>query len=321
LVALLATPSGAQQKAAPPPEVDFGRVLRGTPVEQQLVIENNGADPVHLTHARMTPPLIATALPGTIEPGGKGTLTFRLDTSRLQGLYEGVIALAESPTSEPASVLRVHGFIVPLLEFQPGPAVFLSVTKGEAQEQAVELVNHDTAPVTITDISATDKVSARVETIEPGRRYRVVVHARADLPPGRYTEQIALQTSSAAVPRLALQANALVHDRIYTFPDAIDLGSLPIGQLRASPGMAQLLAQRLMVYSSGAQDFVVEVSTDVSGLALAAERAPAGDRWQITATLKPDQARVGALAGHITIDTNDKEFPKLAVPVSGSILP
>ena len=321
MLAMLATASAAQQKPAPPPEVDFGRVLRGTPVEQELVIENNGDAPVHLIQARMTPPLIATSLPGTIAPGGKGTLKFRLDTSKLQGLYEGMIALAESPTSEPASVLKVHGFVVPLLEFQPGPAVFLTVTKGEAKEQAVELVNHDKTPVTITDVVVpSDKLTARVETIEHGMRYRVVVRARGDLAPGRYTEQIALKTSSAAVPRLALQANALVHERVYTFPESIDLGALPIGQLRAGPNVAKTLAQRLMVYSTGAKAFVVKASTDVPGLELVAGRGPSGDRWQITATLKSDRVRVGPIAGHITIETNDQQFPKLVVPVSGSIL-
>ena len=321
LLAMLATGSAAQQKSPPPPEVDFGRVLRGTPVEQEIVIENNGDAPVHLTQARLTPPLIASALPGTIAPGSKGTLKFKLDTSRLQGLYEGMIALAESPTSEPASVFKVHGFVVPLLEFQPGPAVFLTITRGEAKEQAIELVNHEKTPVTITSVvPSSDKVSARVETVEDGRRYRVVVRVRGDLAAGRYTEQIALKTSSAAVPRLALQANALVHDRVYTFPDTIDLGDLPIGQLRASSNMAQVLGQRLMVYSTGAKAFVVKASTDVPGLQLAAERGPMGDRWQITATLKSDQVRVGALTGRITIETNDKEFPRLVVPVSGSIL-
>lgn len=325
-VALVATMlsgrTSAQHKAPLPPEVDFGRVLRGTPVEQELVIENNGDAPVSLTQARMTPPIIATALPGVIAPGGRGTLKFRLDTAKLQGLYEGLIALAESPTSEPASVVKVHGFVVPLLEFQPGPAVFLSLTKGEAKEQAVELVNHDKDPVRVTDVVASsDKVSARVETIEEGRRYRVVVRARGDLAAGRYTEQIALKTSSAAFPKLALQANALVHDRVYMFPESIDMGALPISQLRANPNMLKALAQRLMVYSVGAKDFVVKASTDIPGLELSSQRAPAGDRWQITATLKSDHVRTGPIAGHITIETNDKQFPRLTVPVSGSVNP
>jgi hypothetical protein len=311
----------AQQKPEAA-EVDFGRVLRGTPVEQELVIENNGDAAVHLTQARMTAPLVATALPGTIAPGAKGTLRFRLDTSRLQGLYEGMIALAESPTSEPASVLKVHGFIVPHLEFQPGPAVFLSASKGESKEQAVELVNHDATPVTITDVVApAERVTARIETIEQGKRYRVVVRTRPDAARGRHADEIVLKTSSAATPRLVLQANTLVHDRVYTFPESIDLGALPIAQVRKSPDMLKTLAQRLMVSSTGAKDFVVKASTDIPGLDLSAQRAPAGDRWQITATLKPDQVRTGSIAGHITLETNDREYPTLTVPVSGSIIP
>jgi hypothetical protein len=174
----------------------------------------------------------------------------------------------------------------------------------------------------ITDVtSGSDKVSARVETIEKGKRYRVVVGVRPDLAPGRYTDQIVVKTSSRSVPTLALQANTLVHDRVYTFPESIDVGAIPIGQLRATANLAKTLAQRLMVYSTGAKNFVVKASTDVRGLELTAERGPAGDRWQITATLRADQVQVGKIEGHLTIETNDREFPKLVVPVSGSILP
>lgn len=85
--------------------------------------------------------------------------------------------------------------------------------------------------------------------------------------------------------------------------------------------MAKTLAQRLMVHSTRAKAFVVKASTDIPGLELTSQRGPAGDRWQIVATVKPNQVRGGAIAGHITVETNDKEFPKLVVPVSGSILP
>jgi len=125
---------------------------------------------------------------------------------------------------------------------------------------------------------------------------------------------------SASLPRPGV--DALAHSGTLAInPQVAGCVWLPIGQLRASSNVAKTLAQRLMVYSTGAKVFAVKASTDIPSLELTSQRGPAGDRWQIVATVKPDQIRAGAIAGHITVETNDKEFPKLVVPVSGSILP
>jgi hypothetical protein len=321
LVIIGAAPCGVVAQQQPAGEFDFGRVLRGTAVEHEFVIENNGAQPVHLTQARMTPPLTATALPGTIAPGKSGTLRLRLDTARLQGLFEGTIALAETPTAAPASILQVRGFIVPPIELIPGPALFLSATRGESSRQSIELVNHEATPLAITDVVHTsDHFTTRIDAIEAGRRFRLTLQSKPDAPAGRHSDRIILKTSSPTTPTLAVQANTLIHDRVYTFPDSVDMGALPLTQVRANPAMLKTLAQRLMVYSAGATDFAVRATTDVPGLRLSAERSAAGDRWQITATLNADVS-AGPIAGQITIETNDREFPRIAVPVTGSILP
>jgi hypothetical protein len=46
-----------------------------------------------------------------------------------------------------------------------------------------------------------------------------------------------------------------------------------------------------------------------------------GDRWQATITIKDAELNPGPISGSIVVETNDREFQKLTVPVVGMILP
>ena len=120
------------------------------------------------------------------------------------------------------------------------------------------------------------------------------------------------------MPVLTIPANTLLRERVYTFPDAVELGSLPLSAMRANP---RDNAQVLMVYQSRGRDFRVVATSDVPGLSIRTERAASGDRYQLTIGLDPAQARAaGVIRGTIVIDTNDPEFRTLRVPVSGVLL-
>ncbi len=56
------------------------------------------------------------------------------------------------------------------------------------------------------------------------------------------------------------------------------------------------------------------------GLSLKAERGPKGDRYQLEVTLIAEKVHVGPMKGSIIIITNDAEFPRIIVPVSGQIV-
>lgn len=80
------------------------------------------------------------------------------------------------------------------------------------------------------------------------------------------------------------------------------------------------MAQTLMIYQASGSDFKVKISSDVPDLNLKSERGPMADRYQATVSLIGDSLKVGPIRGSIFIQTNDPQFPKLTVPVSGWIL-
>ena len=159
-----------------------------------------------------------------------------------------------------------------------------------------------------------------LETLEEGRRYRLSLVLNADGPGGKKMESILVNTSSRTQPLLTIPANTYLRERVYTFPDAVDLGGLRISDIKAHPDLLQRTSQTLMVYQSGGTDFQVRLRTDLPMLELKSERGPTGDRYQSTVTLIGDKLQAGPIRGSIVIETNDPEFPTLTVPVSGEIM-
>src|SRR6185503_8052578 len=104
-------------------------------------------------------------------------------------------------------------------------------------------------------------------------------------------------------------------ERIYTFPEVVQLGALPMSLIETNPGAVEQSAQTLMVYQQGGTDFQVKLHTDVPALDLRGERGPKGDRYQVTVSLIRDAVRPGPLEGSIYLETNDPDFPLLEVPV------
>jgi hypothetical protein len=121
---------------------------------------------------------------------------------------------------------------------------------------------------------------------------------------------------------LTIVANTFLHERVYTFPDAVDFGTLRLRDIDRDPQLLQRTIQTLMVYQSGGADFSVILRTDdLPQLAFESERGPQGDRYQNTLTLIRQKLMPGVIRGSIFVETNDKEFPLLVVPVSGDVVP
>ena len=116
-------------------------------------------------------------------------------------------------------------------------------------------------------------------------------------------------------------ANTILQERVYTFPEAVDFGTLKLSDIHRNPKLLQALAQTLMIYQFGGTHFTVALRTDVAQLQTQSERGSQGDRYQTTLTLMYDRLKVGAIRGSLFIETNDAQFRSLTVPIFGIIVP
>ena len=300
---------------------DFGSPVQGTPIEHDFELTNEGSTPLRIGKINLTPPLLVTRIPGEIAPGGRAAIHTKLDTSKLQGSFAGELVVYTRDDEEQLATLAFEGVVVTPIEISPMPAFFVVEQRGRRAEHALDLINHEAEPLRIEGIAHSKEAFAtRLETVEPGRRYRLILTLRPDGPGGKRVDAITLKTSSAATPALRIPAHTYLRERVYVFPDAVNFGALKLSTIRDRPDLLEANAQTLMIYQSEGNDFLINVESDLPGLVLSSERGPQRDRYQITATLNASHLAVGVLQGSIRIRTNDPQFPEVVVPAAGLIL-
>jgi hypothetical protein len=295
-------------------QFDFGEVLSGAVVEHDFTLSNAGSAPLLIEKASMTTPLLATQLPHEVTPGAGGKIHFKLDTANLGGKFEGTILVSLNDPAMPQARLNFSGRVIPPIELSPQPAFFVAGQRGQGNRAGIEIVNHESEPLRIEKIEhPTERFTTQLETLKPGQRYRLTLALKPGGPGGRGVDAIQISTSSKRMPVLKVDANTYLYERIHAFPDVVDFGRLRAGD-------ADHAAAILMIHEEGGSNFRVRLSTDIPGLSLKSERGAKGDRYQIGITLISEKVRVGPIAGSIFIDTNDREFPRVSVPVSGQIV-
>jgi len=300
--------------------VDFGEVVSGVPVERSVTIGNMGDAPLRIQNIRLTKPLQLLKVPAQIPPGQEIRIPVRLDTASLQGRFEGRIIVTSSDPDRPETTLAIEGNIVPGIQFSPMAAFYVVGNRGQEKQSSIEIINHEPGPLTIYGIEHSgQRFTTNLEVVEPGRRYRLTLSLKSDGPSGRGAEPILIHSSSESHPRMQVIANTYLREKVYTFPEVVDLGSIPIGFLRDNPTIARTLAQTLMVYELGGTDFRVEMRSEIP-IRIRAERGPKGDRYQATIEWMPERLQAGPVRGEIVILTNNPEFSRLSVPVTGMIL-
>lgn len=303
-------------------EIDFGQISGDGPVHQEVRISNLGAAPLRIQRVELTPPLRLIDMRAQVAAGDTVTLRVVLHPAELVGRYTGrVIARTNDPVA-PEIVLTVVADVVRPIVLLPHAEFFLLGVRGERAETSIEIVNNESGPLELeTPQHSTVHFTSRLQPVERGRRYRLSIALRSDGPVGRLRENITVATSSKVVPVLTIPVHTLLRERVYTFPDSVDLGALPLSAIAADPGMLRRNAQVLMIYQSGGADFRVSATSDIPGISIHAERGQGGDRHQLTIQLDPLHATATRdIRGHVFIETNDAEFPRLRVPVTGTLL-
>jgi hypothetical protein len=292
----------------------------GSVIEHEYVLRNEGIVPLRIRKADMSPPLRPTKLPAMVPPGGEATVRFRLDTAKLAGTYEGLIVLVTDNPAQPEIALKFEGEVVPPIEFRPMAAFYVSAQRGEAKSASIEIHNHREQPLEILQAeSPSSRFTLQLETLAEGKRYRLSLTTLPDAPSGKKTEMITLLTSDPERPRLKVQANTLIRERVYAFPEQFDFGTLRPAALKGNLELLSGVSETLMVYRVNGKDFQITARSDIPFLHLHVVRSDAGDRYQITISVIPEKMSPGPVSGSVLISTNDPEFPVLTVPVKAVV--
>jgi hypothetical protein len=208
------------------------------------------------------------------------------------------------------------------IDFEPLGAIYAVAQRGSVKEASLEIVNRSPQALEIKGIeNPSRRFTARTETIEPGRRYRLIVTLKGEGPAGDQVDYIRIKTNREKNSVIRMPVNTRVRERVFTFPQSVFLGRFEISQIKGDVKAAQEAGQTLMVYRKGIPGFQIKLRSDVPFLKFTSELGPEGDQWENTVWIDPEKAKPGEIKGSIFIETNDPQVPKLVVPVTGKLLP
>ncbi len=316
VVCLLCASALRAQSRQPQQETfDFGTIGIEEEWQHTFQFVNNRSAALEIKDVNLTPPLVVTKMPVRVLPGQRGSITVRMETPRDKGDFRGAVVVNFKGEASEPMVFWVVGKIARPIEFDPMPIFFVSTQRGQEKTAAMEIINHEAAPLEILRVeSNSPRFTVQTETLEPGRRYRLSLTMDGSGPAGRMTDTITLVTSSRARPFLDVRANTNLNERVHAFPDTIDLGIISTASLKAGSQTPEALSASFMVYQEGGKDFRITAETDAPFLQLSTFQANLKDRYEVRLTLVPEKLKSGTVNGSIVILSNDQEFPRLTIP-------
>jgi hypothetical protein len=231
----------------------------------------------------------------------------------------GTAAHGEQAVSTPAQSRSAPNVDPGLrLEFIPFRGVVVATEAGSTGKASIEIINQDARPLDIAAIEhSSERFTAALETMEPGRHYRLTVTFEGKGPDGKVAEWLYFKANGEKV---GIPVHTEILPRVYAFPKSVDMGKFDLSHIKGNPQTARTVAQILMVYRKNTTGFEIEVTSDIPFLKIDSEQGPDGDRWENTLWLDSERVQPGEIDGTIFIETNDPEVPKLEVPVSGVLL-
>jgi hypothetical protein len=300
---------------------DFGKIEMEAPMEHTFQFTNETSELLQVKNVQLTPPLVVTRMSSRVAPGDKGFVTIRLQQPREKGEFEGSIVVNFKDEQVQPRLFSAVGQLIAAIEFDPFAAFYVSTQRGEEKTASIEISNHEAEAFDIVNVLYTGwRFTTEVETLEPGRRFRLTLRMKAEAPAGRATDEITLVTSSRDHPFLKVQANTNVNERVYAFPGEVDFETINVSLLKARIETPSSFFQSLTVYQNGGTDFqILSVETDVPFLRFTTNQGRLKDRGAIGIEIIPEKLKAGRVNGSIVISTNDAQFPRLVVPVKAFI--
>ena len=287
---------------------DFGRIRRGEKIMHEFHVHNSGSAPLAFTSAELSMPGMTCRISPPLAPGADGTITVEWKTDRVQGAVDGLAEISTNDPENPSIALALTGRIDGPLSIEPLPAVFLSVFRANTA-----------GPVSLRLVAGEGShYRAAIDSVEPGRAWRLRVRPAAGVLPGRYDETLTLESGDPSIGRVAVPVHLFVKGDVYANPDDLDFGDVGV-PAKPRPGDDALVPQTFFVKKRSGVFRILRVRSDLPLRFRVDPDGRPGGSFQIEAGVRPD-ARRGSLDGTITIETDNPQFPRLTLGVRGRIV-
>ncbi len=296
---------------------DFGEKWSGQKAETTVTLRNTGEGPLRIKEIRRDCSCMVARLDRKVLPPGESeVLHLSYNTRKPKEYPDQKVRIFSNDPKTPVAVVHVRGHIRKVFNINIAHSIEFGVLGRE--QQAVDsfeiecLYEH---PVKLKLAPAQfEHVAVKLETLEPGRRYRFVARTKPPLPYGVLRTTAKIETGLPFLPELPIRITGFVQPPVAVEPAVIEVPSVIH---RRSVRTIRLTSRRpkpiqIVKISASLPEIHTELLRPDESAQVA---AGAGlEVFRIRVSL-PSAEKLPAKGATITIATDDKEFSEIVVPV------
>ncbi|MBK9121220.1 MAG: DUF1573 domain-containing protein [Phycisphaerales bacterium] len=297
-------------------EFDFGTVWQGEKVLRAFTIRNVGTAPLTLDVESSCGCTVPSKPESPLAPGAETKMEIEYQTYNRPGAANHIVTLKSNDPAAAAVRIQVRGQVQQVYAAQPRDLIYGELLTDEQRENFIEFENFYTSPMRPELIPNQDfgPFEVRVDELEAGRKFRLVVRTRPPIPLGSHDLRVRLRTGLDVMPELQFAVFGFVRPPVRLIPEKI---LVPRSMLRET---------KRMIAVQHSEDYPLEI-TKVSATAanFELEQLPERERrpqqkfieHRIVVTIPPaDQLpREGAVEIVIETTARDEQFRMIRVPI------
>ena len=140
-----------------------------------------------------------------IPPGGMGSITLTIDTSKVRGDFRKKAIIWSNDLKRMSVALYLEGKVIPHISLDPGGYLSLWGVKGKVPREHLDMINNHEKPLTITGIDndLPDHIRWNLKEIRAGYMYRLEVEDISETA-GNYTGHLYIRTDNPLKPELTI---------------------------------------------------------------------------------------------------------------------
>ena len=295
---------------------DFGTAPRGPVLVHYFRFTNTTKDTLTLGQPRVSCGCTSASVStSTVAPGESAAVIAYMDTRRFQ--YANVTKAVTvyvpflGPTREEVS-LKVQAICRDDLMMSPDTIAFGTVTKGKGAKASTKVTFTSDAKWEVKESKSSGgyvDVEHKVDSRNGNTvTYEITATLDKDCPAGNWTADIDLVTSNSAVAKLRIPVTVNVTAPVAAMPEAVQLGTVSVGNAKETKVTLQ----------SGTPFKILEVKGADDQLGVKVESQDAKAVHVITLSAKPNLQ--GGFVRSVEITTDNKEQPKVVIPVAAKVV-
>ena len=220
----ISRPRPAPRAVVPFNGFSFGDVYRGEVISQIFVIRNEGDAELQIKDFKGDCGCTAIRSDKVIPPGKEGIAEVEVQTVSQSGLITKTAIMHTNDPDRPVITFTIVANVLagaPLRQGKHIGPIFLSpdsrgsMYAAAGRKATTEFsVTADDTPVKVLRVEAgTKNFAARVEVVEPGRRYKILVESLQIETGGLYTDQLRVVTDNPTLPAFTVDLALRVYNK------------------------------------------------------------------------------------------------------------